>query len=169
MTVDPRFLVEYHGWAWPRFLEDLRKLSNEQLNQPAMIAGGSGDGSIMATVTHSVRSDNMWLRRWQGEYNPVIERPDYADVEELAAARAAMDEKLLAFSRSLTDADLTKRLNYHNAAFKQDQSQLLWRSMLHLQLHSSHHRAEASVALTGMGVSPQSVDIFDYYKVIPDA
>jgi hypothetical protein len=71
----------HNSWAARQLLAFCRDLSEEQL---AASATGTY-GSIRATFNHLVFSDGRYLLRLAGGAPPWVDRPDDADLDELAA------------------------------------------------------------------------------------
>jgi uncharacterized damage-inducible protein DinB len=71
----------HNSWATSQLLVFCRDLPEEQLAASATGAYGS----IRSTFNHLVLSDGRYLRRLAGDAPAWVDRPDDADLDELAA------------------------------------------------------------------------------------
>jgi uncharacterized damage-inducible protein DinB len=83
----------------------------------------------------------------------------FEDLSELTAARRADDERLVGFVEHVTDAQLEAAVEYR--MFNGSTQQRKLREVLaHLFNHQTHHRGQAHVILTALGVKePESLDV----------
>ena len=97
--------------------------------------------SIHGTLNHILRGDRNWLTRFQGgeASSAGLDAILYEEFAELAAARAAEDDRLEAFARDLTSSFLAGSIRYVNNEGRalEDPTDLL---VLHLFNHQTHHR-----------------------------
>jgi len=135
--------------------------------------------SIMGTLAHVVVCDTVWAQRFRnagephaGLLAPVGRMPapkslrecPYEDLAELEAARAGLDEALLAWAGAVTDSDLEGELTYTRmAGGARPETLPLWALVQHFWNHQTHHRGQLSALLleagADVGVTDLLVDI----------
>ena len=76
----------------------------------------------------------------------------------LLAAQRAVDERLLAFIGTLTDAALAAETRVHRTG--RIQIERTDDLLLHLFMHQTHHRGQAHAMLSGSSVPPPQLDEF---------
>ena len=165
-TVDMlRWLYSFHAWTAPRVLDAARTLTDERLRQAGVIAGGTGDGSLFQTLAHIVGAETLWLARWSGQTHvPLPAARDYTDLGTLAAAWSIADREIGEMLGSLSPDALGRSVSYMSVARRVMEAFPLWQTILHMSNHTTHHRAEACVALTALGSPPASVDLVDFMR-----
>jgi uncharacterized damage-inducible protein DinB len=84
---------------------------------------------------------------------------DFDDPAKLADAQVAQDEKLVAYCKKLSAADLDRRVSTDRG----DDGQIPERIgdlLAHLFLHQIHHRGQVHAMLSGTSVKPPQLDEF---------
>ncbi|MGF6691142.1 putative damage-inducible protein DinB [Metapseudomonas resinovorans] len=153
-------LLAYHGWAYQRLLESLRPADDAAFRAPC----GLFFGSLHGTLNHLAAVDRIWLARVRQEPPPY----DRLDVEvaagrdELAACLTAGVQAWQAQLAGLEGNALLHPLNYRNMR-GEPQRRSLADIVTHLVNHGTHHRGQASAALSAMGLETPAMD-FIYFK-----
>lgn len=157
-----RFLFAYQSWANERLFAAAEKCDVNRW--PKAIAGGHGDGSLFATLAHLVGAEEHWLARWQGNPRSLLRGgADFGHLHEIVACWRDVQERRRDWLDSLDEATLGRELYFIRTNGVED-GQPLWQTLLHVSNHTTHHRAEACVALTLHGSPPQSVDLIDFIR-----
>jgi uncharacterized damage-inducible protein DinB len=88
-----RQLAAYNGWANARLYEAALALDEERYRRPV----GVFFSSLHGTLNHLLLADRIWLKRLTGEgdHPGRLDAILYEDRLELAAARAAEDQRLV--------------------------------------------------------------------------
>lgn len=129
-------------------------------------------GSILGTLNHLVLGDTVWLKRFAGHpagfpaLNPLraIDTPTdlkqlaFADIRELSARRAWLDELIIEWAQSLRESDLDHRLHYHNMRGA-PANKPFFSLLVHFFNHQTHHRGQATTLLTQAGVDVGDTDL----------
>lgn len=156
-------LLAYHGWAYQRLLESLGHVDDAVYRAPC----GLFFGSLHGTLNHLAAVDRIWLARVRQEVPPY----DRLDVE-VAAGRVELATFLAqgvdAWRRHLAPldaADLFRPLDYRNMR-GEPQRRSLAEIVTHLVNHGTHHRGQASAAISAMGLETPAMD-FIYFKPEP--
>jgi uncharacterized damage-inducible protein DinB len=157
-----RSLYRYNDWANQRILEASARLTPAQLRE----GGGASFDSIRDTLLHTMGAQWLYLERWHGRSPRAL--PAGADFPDLAAIRTRWDRierDTQAFVAAVTDADLTRVVEYTNTKGER-WAYPLWQQMIHQVNHSTQHRSEAAVMLTKLGCSPGLLDLLYFVDLV---
>jgi uncharacterized damage-inducible protein DinB len=147
----------HHFWANERLLDACAELTDEQLATP--VPGTYG--AITMTLGHLVSSDGWYLSFFHD--SPVRVEEDgsvsIADLRAASSANAALWMELLA--RGLDqDADVVEHgegWDFHAP------TGLRLAQVVH---HGTDHRSQVCTALTGLGITPPLIDLWDYGEAL---
>jgi uncharacterized damage-inducible protein DinB len=152
-----RQLAAYNGWANARLYEAALALDEEAYRRPV----GVFFSSLHGTLNHLLLADRVWLRRLTGEGD----HPDrldailYEDRRELAAARAAEDQRLVRVVEGFAEEAYARTIAYRTMSGVADE-QALRDILAHLFNHQTHHRSQAHACLSILtGAEPPSLDL----------
>lgn len=157
----------YTYWANGRVLDTAAKLTPEQLHE----TGGVGSGSIRDTLVHMMSAHRGWLSWWDGSlsameaYNRQLDPAEYPDIAALKRAWAEIERQTRAFVDSLGDEDPGRMYGF-DLPNGQRWEMALWGMMTHIVNHSTQHRSEIAMMLTGLGHSPGDLDLI-YFLTPP--
>jgi uncharacterized damage-inducible protein DinB len=149
-------LARYNRWANRRLYGAVAQLEPEEIHAPR-----SGFfPSIARTLNHLVVTDRIWLGRFTGNPSPhtKLDEAPYDDFAELTAAREAEDQRLIAYMKALTPAEIEGVLHYQNMAGEAKASARLT-LLAHVFNHQTHHRGQAHAMLSSTRISPPSIDL----------
>jgi uncharacterized damage-inducible protein DinB len=157
-----RQLAAYNRWANARLYAAALDLSE----QAYRLHIGVFFGSLHGTLNHLLLTDRLWLKRLTGEGD----QPNRLDAilhevrTELARARIAEDNRLIAVIKNYDDAALTDLHGYKTTS-GMPQSQVLGDILLHLFNHQTHHRGQAHACLSILtGGEPPSLDLLVFQR-----
>ncbi|MDD1150223.1 DinB family protein [Pseudomonas sp. TNT2022 ID357] len=136
-------------------------------------------GSILGTLNHLLAGDTIWLKRFA--QHPT-QHPALAPLQQVALPqdlktllfpnldglwqqRQWLDQLILDFSQSLSDADLDSSLHYTNTRGVVAERNV-YALLVHFFNHQTHHRGQASTLLTQAGVDIGDTDLL---LLIPSA
>ena len=163
MTIDQfKQLAAYNRWANARLYAAALDLSD----QAYRLHIGVFFGGLHGTLNHLLLTDRIWLRRLTGEgdHPNRLDAILYEDRTELARARLAEDDRLIAIVEKYDDATL-RRLHSYKTTSGMPQSQLLVDILLHLFNHQTHHRGQAHACLSILtGSEPPSLDLLAFQR-----
>ena len=117
--------------------------------------------SLHGTLNHLLLTDRMWFKRLtgKGEHPNQLAAILYEDRRELARARAAEDDRIVAYIAGLDAADLDGLQRYTTTTgkpFEQKRRDIL----AHIFNHQTHHRGHAHAILSiCTGQEPPSLDL----------
>lgn len=161
-------MARYNQWMNQKLYEKTLLLSPKDI----ALERGAFFGSILGTFNHIYAADLLWLRRFAGTkvckeaLAPIAEmdKPKslrdilYTDVKTLAKKRQALDQLILYFSQTWTQANLAEPIRYRNMT-GQKQSQPLGTLLQHLFNHQAHHRGQITTMLYQAGIDPGVTDL----------
>ena len=155
-----QLLYDYNAWANRRSLAAAEKLAPEQFLKPL----GSSFSSVRDTLAHIFGAEWIWLERFQGRSPAAL--PNVGEFAEIAGLREKWlehEEKLLAFVRGLTQADLDREMEYKTLKFGVYRNPL-WQSMQHVINHGTYHRGQVTTLLRQLGAQPILTDLMHFYR-----
>jgi uncharacterized damage-inducible protein DinB len=153
----------YNRWANARLFDAAARLPEAALVQDR----GAFFKSVLGTLNHLLVADGIWLARLQGQ-SPQGARLDevlHQDIAPLAAARAALDARLIAHIFTLEEADFTPPLTYATTAGT-EMTQPLHQILSHLFNHQTHHRGQAHdlICQIAGGQAAPGLDLIAYLR-----
>ncbi|MGQ0618829.1 MAG: DinB family protein [Panacagrimonas sp.] len=176
MSLCPHFvlLATYNQWMNDKVCEAVARLSEQERAADR----GAFFGSIMGTLNHLVGADTIWLHRFRAHptrhpaLDSVLEWPVptllnqvlFPDFAALREHRVRIDQVIVGWTKSFTDADMDHVLSYRN--MKGVPAQRLFSSLvLHFFNHQTHHRGQVTTLLTQAG---QDAGVTDLLMLVPD-
>jgi uncharacterized damage-inducible protein DinB len=149
-----RSLYEYNEWANGHVLDTAAQLSDDDLDKKL----GASFDSVRGNLTHTVGAQIVWLGRWTGEQSDAFALlRDGAPMADLKQAFDISHGALHSFVESLSEGALEGRVPYKDSR-REEQEGPLWRLMLQVANHGTHHRAETALILTALGTPPRQLD-----------
>jgi uncharacterized damage-inducible protein DinB len=145
-------LFEHNNWANQKIIEACLTLTDEQLDAAPQSAT---EGNIRSTLSHLVSAQHSYLRLLS---LPLEERKDRVTVEfaDLHESLRASGEKLLELAMSASKLPRT-RLQTRDEYYVEP-----WVIMVQIINHATEHREQVKSMLTALGVTPPSIDGWDY-------
>lgn len=145
-------LFEHNNWANEKIIQACLKLSDGQLDAPPQSAT---EGTIRSTLLHLVSAEYGYLRLLT---LPVEERRERVTVEFADMEKSLKDsgEKLLDLARDASKLHTT-RLQTRDDYWVEP-----WVLMVQIINHATEHREQIKSMLTALGITPPSIDGWDY-------
>nr|WP_154741823.1 DinB family protein [Pseudomonas karstica] len=161
-------MATYNQWMNLKIYEAARELSDEAL----LADRGAFFGSIIGTLNHLTLGDRVWLKRFAqhpagyAALTPLstldtpqrLDRLAFANIRELQAHRAWLDQVILDWAQAISEPHLDQRLRYHNmqgvAAEKN-----FYSLVTHFFNHQTHHRGQVTTLLTQAGRDVGDTDL----------
>lgn len=158
-----RDFAAYNSWANRRLYAAAALLSEEQYRADR----GAFFGSVHGTLNHILVCDRLWLHRitGTGEAPARLDAILFETLSELAPARAAEDERILAYVEGLDASTLARDVGYANvsgARFDQPLATVLD----HLFNHQTHHRGQVHCLISGLlgNAAAPSLDLVAFQR-----
>ena len=156
---DLREHIAYSAWASQRLVHAASQLSEAELLRDFQTA----DHSVLGTLVHTFAADRVWLGRLQRL--PRLQYSSEADYQlsvlqtEWPEVYRQWDSLLNAWSDDDVSADLTYQDMRGNTW-----THPIWKLVLHVVNHATHHRGQAAGFLRTMGHVPPALDLVAYYR-----
>ena len=145
-------LLEHNNWANRQIIQACSALRDEQLDAEPQSATA---GSIRLTLFHLVNAQQGYLSLLT---LPVEARhnvpPTFAELQKAASISG---EGLLALARADPSKHLKARLRTKDGYFVEP-----WVVMVQVINHATEHREQIKSMLSALGVTPPSIDGWDY-------
>ncbi len=155
-------LARYNGSVNRSILELIEPLSKEQI----MMQTKAYYPSVFETLLHNLIADLNWLKRYRGAFkenralndtnilsldDKALRKEFESDYKKFFEYRRQMDDLIIRFANDLDETKFDSIIKYKN--YKgEDMEKEIWKTLLHLFNHQTHHRGQVSVLLDLVGV-----------------
>lgn len=161
-------MATYNQWMNTRVYQAASSLPDEELTADRK----AFFGSILGTLNHLALGDRVWLQRFArhpANYSllePIRQLPapgnlkelQFTDIRELAAHREWLDQLIIDWAGSITEADLDHPLQYANMKGVPAQRDFFG-LIMHFFNHQTHHRGQVTTLLSQAGIDPGDTDL----------
>ncbi|HEX6240160.1 MAG TPA: DinB family protein [Polyangiales bacterium] len=164
--------ARYNQWFNEKIYAAAGTLTDEERKQDR----GAFFKSIHRTFNHLVLTDSAWLVRFTGDQRffprdakgriiPLtgLGQELYASFDELRSHRARLDDEILAYTASLTEAELLRDMEYRTST-GQPYKHPLWMALTHLFNHQTHHRGQVTALLNQFQVDVGVTDLIAFAR-----
>lgn len=150
-------MADYNRWMNERLYGACAGLDDAARRRDA----GAYFRSIHGTLNHILLADRIWMGRFTGDPFACgsLDEELYADFEELRAARAEEDARIVAWAAALGEDDLARVLRYESVVSPRPRRYPLWFAVTHFFNHQTHHRGQVTTLLSQCGVDPGVTDL----------
>lgn len=153
-----RALFEYNEWANGHVLDAASGLSQDELERRLQASFDSVQGNLW----HVLGAQTVWLARWRGGNTGALPQLEPGlTLDAIRQTYADSHTGLREYIAAQREDDLDRALAYTDTQGERQQP-ILWRTMLHLVNHGTHHRAETAMLLTSFGHAPRQLDYVFY-------
>jgi uncharacterized damage-inducible protein DinB len=150
-------MAQYNEWMNTRMYAMCAALPDAELHKDR----GAFFKSIYATLNHIAYGDLAFMSRFTG--NPGIVPEPGADLfgafDLLRAERAALDQRILDWSASLSADWLAESLTYTSKIDGRTRTVPKWVLVTHMFNHQTHHRGQVTTLFSQMGLDVGTTDI----------
>jgi|SRR5690349_14938903 uncharacterized damage-inducible protein DinB len=151
--------IDYSAWASRRLVEGARILSGEELNRDFQTA----DRSVLGTLVHIFAADRLWLARLAGTPHPGFVSDADRSLAVLQDDWPVLHEKWREWVRGLSEEQTLAVLSYRDLKGT-PWAHPIWKLVLHVVNHATHHRGQVSGFMRSMGHAPPPIDLIHYYR-----
>jgi uncharacterized damage-inducible protein DinB len=146
-------LFEHNNWANLQIIKACYALNDAPLDAEPKSAT---EGTIRTTLTHLVSSQQSYLRTLT---RPLDERRERVIVpfDALEESARSSGEALLALTRDQSGFFAQTKLQTRDGFYVEP-----WVLMVQIINHATEHREQIKSMLTAMGITPPSIDGWDY-------
>jgi uncharacterized damage-inducible protein DinB len=150
-------MAQYNEWMNSRLYAVCATLPDEELRKDR----GAFFRSIYGTLNHIAFGDLAFLSRFTGDPGDVPEPGAdlFGTFDRLRAERAALDQRLLTWSATLSPDWLAEPLTYTSKIDGKSRTVPKWVLVTHMFNHQTHHRGQVTTLLSQMGLDVGSTDI----------
>jgi uncharacterized damage-inducible protein DinB len=150
-------MARYNQWMNARLYALCATLGNDQLLEDR----GAFFQSIYLTLNHIMYADLAFLSRFTGDpaQVPMPGAPLFDGFARLHRERQALDQRILAWTGSLTAEWLAAEMTYVGRFDGKRRTMPRWVSLTHMFNHQTHHRGQVTTLLSQMGLDMGSTDI----------
>jgi uncharacterized damage-inducible protein DinB len=145
-------LFEHNNWANDKIIQACMNLTDDQLDAPPQSAT---EGNIRHTLTHLVSAQRNYLTLLTLPLEERLQRPPAPAFNELPDIARASGEGLLALAQD--SASLNTKLQTRDGFLVEP-----WVIMVQIINHATEHREQIKSMLTALGITPPSIDGWDY-------
>lgn len=157
-----RTMARYNQWMNEKIYAACERLSDDERKADR----GAFFKSIHSTLNHLLWGDMMWLGRFtkdtslEKDYPKVPSGTDvHADWDGLKAARAAIDDDILAWAPTVNAEWLAADFSWYSGITKSTRTRPAWLLVTHLFNHQAHHRGQVTTLLSQYGIDPGDTDL----------
>ncbi|WP_026612618.1 DinB family protein [Ensifer aridi] len=157
-----RMFADYNRWANRRLYAAAAELSDAEFRENK----GAFFGSLHGTLSHLLAADRIWMKRFTrgGDAPSRLDAILHEDLAALTAARAAEDERIIAWVGSLDEARLSAHFTYSPLTMPGDITQKLGPTLAHFFNHQTHHRGQAHATFTALGRPSLTLDLVFFLR-----
>ncbi|WP_046118351.1 DinB family protein [Ensifer aridi] len=157
-----RMFADYNRWANRRLYAAAAELSDAEFRENK----GAFFGSLHGTLSHLLAADRIWMKRFTrgGDAPSRLDAILHEDLAALTAARAAEDERIIAWVGSLDEARLSAHVTYSPLTMPGDITQKLGPTLAHFFNHQTHHRGQAHATFTALGRPSLTLDLVFFLR-----
>ena len=150
-------MARYNRWMNGKLYDCSAKLTDAQRKEDV----GAFFKSIHGTLNHLLVGDSVWMGRFEG---PVfvpesLAQELHSDFMQLRRAREAMDDRIVAWAKSLPEDTLAGELRYTSIVNPAPSVMPMWLAVTHFFNHQAHHRGQVTTLLMQRGIDPGVTDL----------
>ena len=147
-----RYQIKSAAWANQRILSAASKLTSDELTRDFR----TSEKSILGTLVHIYRAERIWLSRIEG---PLLEFRVEGDdtMPALQTNWPRVSQQWIDWSETVSDERAQTELTYQDLR-KNTHTQSLWKIILHVVNHATHHRGQAIGFMRALGHTPPNTD-----------
>ncbi|MBB3743331.1 putative damage-inducible protein DinB [Rhizobium sp. BK226] len=157
-----RMFAAYNRWANTQVYAAAAELSDADFRSNR----GAFFGSLHRTLNHLLVADRIWMKRFTGTGNAptTLDAVLFEELDALAAARKAEDERIIAWTSMLDEKTLAGDFTYVTAVQPVEITQPLTSALTHFFNHQTHHRGQCHMTLTALGKPSLTLDLIYFLR-----
>jgi len=152
----------YNRWANTQVYAAAAELSDADFRSNR----GAFFGSLHRTLNHLLVADRIWMKRFTGTGNAptTLDAVLFEELDALAAARKAEDERIIAWTSMLDEKTLAGDFTYVTVVQPVEITQPLSAAVAHFFNHQTHHRGQSHMTLTALGKPSLTLDLIYFLR-----
>jgi uncharacterized damage-inducible protein DinB len=151
--------IDYSAWASRKLVDASLILTREELHHDFLTA----DRSVLGTLVHIFAADRLWLARLAGTPHPDFVTEADRSLAVLQQDWPVLHDRWREWARGLS-TEQTLAFVAYNDLKGHPWNQPLWKLVLHVVNHATHHRGQVSGFLRSLGHTPPPIDLVHYYR-----
>ncbi|GGD82293.1 MULTISPECIES: DinB family protein [Rhizobium] len=157
-----RMFAAYNRWANTQVYAAAAELSDADFRSNR----GAFFGSLHRTLNHLLVADRIWMKRFTGTGNAptTLDAVLFEELDALAAARKAEDERIIAWTSMLDEKTLAGDFTYVTVVQPVEITQPLSAAVAHFFNHQTHHRGQCHMTLTALGKPSLTLDLIYFLR-----
>ncbi|MGO8089944.1 DinB family protein [Rhizobium leguminosarum] len=157
-----RMFAAYNRWANTQVYAAAAELSDSEFRSDC----GAFFGSLHRTLNHLIVADRIWMKRFSGagEAPTTLDAVLFEELEALAAARKAEDERIIAWTGMLDERTLAANFTYVTVVQPAEITQPMSAALAHFFNHQTHHRGQCHMTLTALGKPSLMLDLIYFLR-----
>lgn len=157
-----RMFAAYNRWANTQVYAAAAELSDADFRSNR----GAFFGSLHRTLNHLMVADRIWMKRFTGtgEAPTTLDAVLFEELDALAAARKAEDERIIAWTGMLDEKTLAGDFTYVTVVQPAEITQPLASALTHFFNHQTHHRGQCHMTLTALGKPSLQLDLIYFLR-----
>ena len=162
MKIDRQYcmmMARYNTWQNRQFLERLCDVDPTELTRNR----GAFFGSILATLSHLLWGDHIWMSRFDGGSAPEVAGDKSTTFAPTLGAweaeRFRIDDRIRLWAEALDDIDLDGDLVWYSGMSAREMNKPMAICVVHMFNHQTHHRGQVHAMMTGAGLTAPVSDL----------
>jgi uncharacterized damage-inducible protein DinB len=152
-----RVMTDYNHWMNARLFALCHSIDDVERKADR----GAFFGSIHRTLNHILYADLAFMSRFTGDpaVVPALGVDLHDDFDDLWRSRSALDQRLRAWSATLSAPWLEQDLTYTSKVDGVTRTVPRWVLVTHMLNHQTHHRGQITTIISQMGLDIGTTDI----------
>ncbi|MGO6942184.1 DinB family protein [Rhizobium johnstonii] len=157
-----RMFAAYNRWANTQVYAAAAELGDAEFRNDR----GAFFGSLHRTLNHLLVADRIWMKRFTGtgEAPTTLDAVLFEELDALAAARKAEDERIIDWTGMLDEKTLAANFTYLTVVQPAEITQPLSSALAHFFNHQTHHRGQCHMTLTALGKPSLMLDLIYFLR-----
>jgi uncharacterized damage-inducible protein DinB len=151
--------LAYSAWASQRLVHAASELTEAELLRDFQ----TSDHSVLGTLVHTFAADRLWLARLRGVARPPFSTEADYHLSVLQNEWPEVYRQWDAWFAGLNDDAIGADFTYQDMRGN-TWTQPIWKLVLHVVNHGTHHRGQVSGFLRTMGRVPPALDLVAFYR-----
>lgn len=154
-----KVLHAYNAWATNRMFETLAHVPEQQYKENR----NASFGGLHGTLAHLVGAEKLWLARWIGRTEPMLNTAEVPSLVGLKALWETVGYETAKFIGGMTDKRLQETFVMKTTSGREF-THIYWQAIQHVVNHSTYHRGQLVTLLRQIGITPPQTDLIAFYR-----
>lgn len=157
-----RMFAAYNAWANSLVYSTASSIAYDDYTRDL----GAFFHSISGTLNHLLYADGIWMSRFHGKATgpAKLDTILHEDFTDLRLAREQLDQQIIDFVGSRTEADMAGTFSYMRGNPPQTYTDSLKTTLAHVFNHQTHHRGQVHMMFTMLGRPSLELDLIYFLR-----